>query len=123
MERRIDELEGRLTAINDKLSGVVNQFNDDKQKFKDETELEFAQHKLVFHKVVEGARKEFEGLPAWTKESNTNAIFVANAWICACRATDCDLESVFVRRRVNAWICARRATDRDPALDRNLQCL
>ena len=35
MERRIDELEGRLAAINDKLSGVVNQFNDDKQKFKD----------------------------------------------------------------------------------------
>ena len=62
MERRIDELEGRLTAINDKLSGVVNQFNDDKQKFKDETELEFAQHKLVLHEVVEGARKEMEGL-------------------------------------------------------------
>ena len=39
MERRIDELEGRLAAINDKLSGVVNQVNDDKQKFKDETEL------------------------------------------------------------------------------------
>ena len=61
MERKIDELEGRLAAINDKLSGV-NQFNDDKQKFKDETELEFAQHKLVLHEVVEGARKEFEGL-------------------------------------------------------------
>ena len=58
MERRIDELEGRLAAINDKLSGVVNQFNDDKQKFKDETESEFAQHKLVLHEVVEGARKE-----------------------------------------------------------------
>ena len=37
MERRIDELEGRLAAINDKLSGVVNQFNDGKQNFKDET--------------------------------------------------------------------------------------
>ena len=46
MENRIDELEGRLAAINDKLSGVVNQVNDDKQKFKDETEFEFAQQKL-----------------------------------------------------------------------------
>ena len=55
MEERIDELEGRLAAINDKLSGVVNQFNGDKQKFKDETEFEFAQHKLVPHEVVEGA--------------------------------------------------------------------
>ena len=45
MERRIDELEGRLAAINDKLSEVVNQFNDDKQKLKDETVLEFAQQK------------------------------------------------------------------------------
>ena len=61
-EKRIDELEGRLVAINDKLSGVVNQFNDDKQKFKDETEFEFAQHQLVLHEVIEGARKEFEGL-------------------------------------------------------------
>ena len=51
MERRIDELEGRLAAINDKLSGAVNQFNDDKQKFKDETEFEFAQHKRVLHEV------------------------------------------------------------------------
>ena len=46
----IDELEDRLAAINDK------------QKFKDETEFEFAQHKLVLHEVVEGARKELEGL-------------------------------------------------------------
>ena len=37
LEKRIDELEGRLAVINDKLSGVVNQFNDDKQKIKDET--------------------------------------------------------------------------------------
>ena len=43
MERRIDDLEGRVAAINDKLSEVVNQFNDDKHKCKDETELEFAQ--------------------------------------------------------------------------------
>ena len=50
--------EGRLAAINDKLSGVVNQFNDDKQKFKDETEFEFAQHKLVLHEEVARARKE-----------------------------------------------------------------
>ena len=58
----IDELEGRLAETNRKLSGVVNQFNDDKQKFKDETEFEFAQHKLVAHEVVEGTRKEFERL-------------------------------------------------------------
>ena len=56
MEKRIDELEGLRTAINAKLSGVVNTFNDDKQKFKDVTEFEFAQHKLVLHEVVEGAR-------------------------------------------------------------------
>ena len=51
----------------------------------------------------------------WTKESNTSASFVANAWICACacQATDRDLESSTTRRRVNAWICAQRATDRD----------
>ena len=44
MENRIDELEGRLAAINDKLSGAVNQFNVDTQKCKDETEFEFAHH-------------------------------------------------------------------------------
>ena len=59
---RIDELEGRLAAINGKMSGVVDQFNDDKWTFKDETDFEFAQHKLVLHEVVEGGRKEFEGL-------------------------------------------------------------
>ena len=36
-----------------------------------------------------------------------------NAWICAQRATDRDLESVFVKRKVNAWIYARHSTDRD----------
>ena len=36
-----------------------------------------------------------------------------NAWICTCQATDRDLESVFVKRKVNAWICARHSTDRD----------
>ena len=36
-----------------------------------------------------------------------------NAWICAQRATDRDLESVFVKRKVNAWICACQTTDRD----------
>ena len=62
IERRIDKL-GRLAAIiNDNLSGVVNQFNDDKLKFKDETELEFAQHKLVLHEVVEGLRQAIHGL-------------------------------------------------------------
>ena len=58
MEKRIDELECRLAAINDKLSGVVNQVNDDKQKFKDEKEFEFAQRKPVPHEVVEGARQD-----------------------------------------------------------------
>ena len=62
MGKRTDELEGRLAASNDTLSGVVIQFNRNKQKFKDETEFEFAQQKLVLHEVVEGARKEFEGL-------------------------------------------------------------
>ena len=32
-------------------------------------------------------------------------VFVANAWICAQRATDRDLESSSARRKVNAWIC------------------
>ena len=36
-------------------------------------------------------------------------VFVANAWMCACQATDRDLESV----SVNAWICTCQATDRD----------
>ena len=35
---------------------------------------------------------------------------IVNAWICAQRATDRDLESVF---NVNAWICACQTTDRD----------
>ena len=36
-----------------------------------------------------------------------------DAWICTCQATDRDLESVFVKRKVNAWICACQTTDRD----------
>ena len=36
-------------------------------------------------------------------------VFVANARICAQRATDRDPQSF----NVNAWICAQRATDRD----------
>ena len=36
-----------------------------------------------------------------------------NAWICTCQATDRDLESVFVKRKVNAWTRAPQATDRD----------
>ena len=39
--------------------------------------------------------------------------FFSNAWICAQRATDRDLESVFVKRKVNAWIYTRHSTDRD----------
>ena len=41
-------------------------------------------------------------------------VFVANARICAQRATDRDLESFFA----NAWIRAQRATDRDLVLDK-----
>ena len=40
-------------------------------------------------------------------------VFVANARICACQATDRELESVFVERKVNARICAQSTTDRD----------
>ena len=39
--------------------------------------------------------------------------FFVNARISTCQATDRDLESVFVKRKVNAWICARHSTDRD----------
>ena len=39
-----------------------------------------------------------------------------NAWICAPRTTDHDLESVSaMKTKVNAWICAPQATDHDPA--------
>ena len=48
-----------------------------------------------------------------SKESNTCASFCPNAWVCACQATNRDLESVFARRKVNAWICACQATERD----------
>ena len=68
VEKRIDEQEGRFADINDNLSGVGNQFIDDKQKFKDETEREFVRHKLVLHEVVEAARK-ISGIPtsnSWT---------------------------------------------------------
>ena len=56
-------------------------------------------------------------------ESNMSASFCTNAWLCACQATDRDLESVFVRRKENAWICAPQSTDHDLALDKNLQYL
>ena len=49
-----------------------------------------------------------------------SAIFCWNAWTCACQATDRDLESVFVKRKVNAWIGTPRSTDHDPTLDENL---
>ena len=53
MERRIDELDGRFVATNDKLS---NQFNHDKLKFKEETEFEFAQHKRSTDSALEQMR-------------------------------------------------------------------
>ena len=50
--------------------------------------------------------------------------FCVNAWICARRATDRDLECVFQRgEKVNAWICAPRSSDHDLALDENLDHL
>ena len=50
-----------------------------------------------------------------TKESNTCASFCANAWICACQATDRDFQTSSTRRKANAWMCALLTTDRDPA--------
>ena len=50
-----------------------------------------------------------------TKESNTCASFCANAWLCACQATDRDLERVSAVKKMNAWICALLTTNRDPA--------
>ena len=41
--------------------------------------------------------------------------FCANAWLCARRATDRDLESVSATKKVNAWLNAPRITDGDPA--------
>ena len=43
------------------------------------------------------------------------ASFRASARICACQATDRDLESSSTMKRVNAWICALLTTDHDPA--------
>ena len=46
-------------------------------------------------------------------DRDLESVFVkrkVNAWICACQTTDHDLESVF---NVNAWICASQTTDRD----------
>ena len=50
-----------------------------------------------------------------TTESNRSASFCANAWICACQATNRDLESVGASFCANAWTRARRTTDHDPA--------
>ena len=47
-----------------------------------------------------------------TKESNTCPSFCANAWICACQATDRDIESQR-HEKVSAWKSTRQATDRD----------
>ena len=48
-----------------------------------------------------------------TVESNTCASFCANAWTCACQATDRDLERVSAVKKMKAWTCACQATDRD----------
>ena len=39
--------------------------------------------------------------------------FCAIAWLCACQATDRDLERVSAVKKMNAWICALLMTDRD----------
>ena len=41
------------------------------------------------------------------------ASFCANAWLCACQATDRDLDSSNTIKRLNAWIRALLTTDRD----------
>ena len=40
-------------------------------------------------------------------DRDLESVFNVNAWICACQTTDRDLESVFVKRKVNAWIRAK----------------
>ena len=50
-------------------------------------------------------------------------VFVANAWICAQRVTDRDLESSSARRKVNARICAHQSTDRDLESVLQRECL
>ena len=42
-------------------------------------------------------------------------VVYGNAWICACLATDRDLERVSAVKKVNAWTCALMTTDHDPA--------
>ena len=42
-------------------------------------------------------------------------VFVRLLGICACQATDRDLESVSAVKKMIAWICAPLTTDRDPA--------
>ena len=48
-----------------------------------------------------------------TEFAGDDAPRVELPWICTCQATDRDLESVFVKRKVNAWIFAQSTTDRD----------
>ena len=49
------------------------------------------------------------------KESNACTSFCANAWTCACQATDRDPGRVSAVKKMNAWTCALLTTDRDPA--------
>ena len=44
-----------------------------------------------------------------------SASFCANAWPCACQATDRDLERVSAVKKMNAWICALLTTGHDPS--------
>ena len=53
--------------------------------------------------------------PFLLKESNTCASFCANAWICACQATDRGLERVSAVKKMSARICILLTTDHDPA--------
>ena len=42
-------------------------------------------------------------------------VFVRMLGVCACQATDRDLERVSAVKKINAWICASVTTDRDLA--------
>ena len=58
MEARLGVLEQELSGLRRDLADTLSQFNKQKTDFKDATELEFTQHKLILGEVVEGARTE-----------------------------------------------------------------
>ena len=64
MEARLGVLEQELSGLRRDLADTLSQFNKQKTDFKDATELEFTQHKLILGEVVEGARTEFVNIKA-----------------------------------------------------------